>query len=163
MFYVQVINFVLEGFGSLVIVCISIYSMYQSSVCWQKAGTTEASLMADPALRMRALSLYRSLMRSCRTWPGPPKEKQYIYEEATVLFRQDRHLSDPEEIAKKIDEGEKRYQIAWHYKIPYPRVFNLPLGTFAEKPEAEYQIPSQEMGSLDDDLDDLPGLSKSRR
>lgn len=25
------------------------------------------------------------------------------------------------------------------------------------------QIPSQEMGSLDDDLDDLPGLSKSRR
>lgn len=119
--------------------------------------------MADPALRMRALSLYRSLMRSCRTWPGPPKEKQYIYEEASVLFRKDQHLTDYEEIAKKVDEGEKRYQIAWHYKIPYPRVHNFPLGTFAEKPETVYQIPSQEMGSLDDDLDDLPGLSKSRR
>ncbi|XP_024396161.1 uncharacterized protein [Physcomitrium patens] len=119
--------------------------------------------MADAALRTRALSLYRSLMRSSRTWPGPPKEKQYIYEEAYILFRRNQHLNDPDEIAKKIDEGEKRYQIAWHYKIPYPRVHNLPLGAFIEKPETEYQIPSQEMGSLDDDLDDLPGLSKSRR
>jgi hypothetical protein len=45
----------------------------------KKTGRAEASPMADPALRMRALSLYRSLMRSCRTWPGPPKEKKYIY------------------------------------------------------------------------------------
>jgi hypothetical protein len=40
----------------------------------------------------------------------------------------------------QIDEGEKRYQIAWHYKIPYPRVHNLPLGAFAEKPETVYQV-----------------------
>jgi len=124
--------------------------------------------MADAALRMRALSLYRSLMRSSRTWPGPLKEKQYIYEEAYVAFRKNQHLNDSTEISQKLEEGEKRYQIAWHYKIPYPRLHNLQMGTFAEKPESitkpTYQIPSQEMGSLDDDdLDDLPGLKGSRR
>lgn len=41
--------------------------------------------MADAALRMRALSLYRSLMRSSRTWPGPPNEKQYIYVSHSLL------------------------------------------------------------------------------
>jgi len=35
--------------------------------------------MVNAAVRMRALSLYRALMRSVRTWPGPPNEKQYIY------------------------------------------------------------------------------------
>lgn len=36
----------------------------------------------------------------------------------------------------QLEEGEKRYQIAWHYKIPYPRLHNLQMGTFAEKPES---------------------------
>ncbi len=35
--------------------------------------------MVNAAVRLRALSLYRALMRSVRTWPGPPNEKQYIY------------------------------------------------------------------------------------
>lgn len=63
--------------------------------------------MADAALRTRALSLYRSLMRSSRTWPGPPKEKQYIYEEAYILFRRNQHLNDPDEIAKKVYSNSK--------------------------------------------------------
>jgi hypothetical protein len=32
-------------------------------------------------------------------------------------------------------EGETRYQIAWHYKIPYPRLHNLPTGTITDSPQ----------------------------
>ncbi|CAM6015896.1 unnamed protein product [Sphagnum compactum] len=123
--------------------------------------------MLDVALRMRALSLYRALMRSVRTWPGPSNEKQYIYEESHTLFRRNQHLTDPAAISQKLVEGETRYQIAWHYKIPYPRLHNLPTGTITDSPQRiskpTYEVPSQEMGSLDDDQDSVPGLDGSRR
>ncbi|XP_024396160.1 uncharacterized protein [Physcomitrium patens] len=141
----------------------------QTSFIWtnsRRAGSTTACFVTQ-ALPLDRKYLNRKYVRSF----GEPIVKFLLrhlrcvklQEEAYILFRRNQHLNDPDEIAKKIDEGEKRYQIAWHYKIPYPRVHNLPLGAFIEKPETEYQIPSQEMGSLDDDLDDLPGLSKSRR
>jgi hypothetical protein len=119
-------------------------------------------------------------------------------------------------------EGETRYQIAWHYKIPYPRLHNLPTGTITDSPQRiskptyevfsapyipflimfkillwraseillsaflislntlkigkirklsllitsvnlDLQIPSQDMGSLDEDPDTVPGLDGSRR
>ena len=34
--------------------------------------------MAANISRSKALSLYRKLLRSARTWPGPPDEKKYI-------------------------------------------------------------------------------------
>jgi hypothetical protein len=123
--------------------------------------------MVNAAVRMRALSLYRALMRSVRTWPGPPNEKQYIYEESCTHFRRNQHLTDPADISKKLVEGETRYQIAWHYKIPYPRLHNLPTGTITDSPQRiskpTYEIPSQDMGSLDEDPDTVPGLDGSRR
>ncbi|CAM6028487.1 unnamed protein product [Sphagnum balticum] len=101
--------------------------------------------MVNAAVRVRALSLYRALMRSVRTWPGPPNEKQHIY----------------------LVEGETRYQIAWHYKIPYPRLHNLPTGTITDSPQRiskpTYEIPLQDIGSLDEDPDTVPGLDHSRR
>jgi len=42
-------------------------------------------------------------------------------EEARTLFNKNRGLSDPEEIRKKILEGETRLALAHHYKIPYPK------------------------------------------
>jgi hypothetical protein len=34
--------------------------------------------MATAASRSRALALYRKLLRSSQTWPGPDSEKKYI-------------------------------------------------------------------------------------
>ncbi|KAJ7295691.1 hypothetical protein O6H91_07G015800 [Diphasiastrum complanatum] len=96
-------------------------------------------------IRARALGLYRSLLRSARTWPGPPSEKTYILEESRLLFRKYQHLSDPTEINQKLFEGETRFEIAWHYKIPYPRLHNLATGSVAEKPSKvvgpSYEVP----------------------
>lgn len=88
--------------------------------------------MATSASRARAMSLYRALLRSARTWPGPASEKEYIRKESLSLFRQNQHLSDLEAIEKKITEGEQRYDYAWHYKIPYPRLQNFATGTTVE-------------------------------
>ncbi|CAM6090163.1 unnamed protein product [Calypogeia fissa] len=110
--------------------------------------------MSTAASRSRSLALYRKLLRSSRTWPGPASEKKYILEETSTLFRVNQHLTDPKEINDKIVEGESRYDIAWHYKIPYPRLHNFATGTVTEKPSRpagpSYKIPSDEMGSLDD-------------
>lgn len=103
--------------------------------------------MATPATRSRALAIYRACLRSARTWPGPDSEKQYILEESRSLFRQNQHLSDLEAIEKKITEGEIRYEYAWHYKIPYPRLHNFATGTMVEKPSKVtgpvYEVPQQ--------------------
>lgn len=110
--------------------------------------------MATVASRSRALALYRKLLRSSRIWPGPASEKKYILEETRTLFRLNQHLTDSTQINGKIFEGESRYDIAWHYKIPYPRLHNFPTGTVTEKPSRvtgpSYKVPSDEMGSLDD-------------
>jgi hypothetical protein len=66
--------------------------------------------MLDVALRMRALSLYRALMRSVRTWPGPLNEKQYIYEESHTLFRRNQHLTDPAAISQKVNPPPELFE-----------------------------------------------------
>ncbi|KAI5080081.1 hypothetical protein GOP47_0005560 [Adiantum capillus-veneris] len=101
--------------------------------------------MATQATRSRALSLYRKLIRSSRTWPGPAEEKRYILDECRSLFRQNQHLSEKDAIEKSIIEGETRYDYAWHYKIPYPRLHNFATGTLVEKPSRitgpVYEVP----------------------
>ncbi|KAH7373881.1 hypothetical protein KP509_17G078500 [Ceratopteris richardii] len=102
--------------------------------------------MATPT-RSRALSLYRKLLRSARSWPGPVEEKNYIMDESRSLFRQNKNLSDKETIEKSIQEGEIRYEYAWHYKIPYPRLHNFATGTVAENPSRVigpvYEVPQE--------------------
>ncbi|KXZ52588.1 hypothetical protein GPECTOR_9g633 [Gonium pectorale] len=46
----------------------------------------------------RAIALYRKLIRSSYKWTGP----------------------------QEIAEGEARYELAWHYRIPYPRLHHSP-------------------------------------
>eukprot|EP00250_Pteridium_aquilinum_P033861 c650_g1_i1 orf=250-579(-) len=103
--------------------------------------------MATNATRSRAIALYRKLMRSARDWPGPAEEKRYIVEESRSLFTQNQHLSDKDAIDKLIAEGEVRYDYAWHYKIPYPRLHNFATGTFVEKPSRVtapvYEVPQE--------------------
>ncbi|MCO5562721.1 hypothetical protein L7F22_016352 [Adiantum nelumboides] len=102
--------------------------------------------MATQATRSRALSLYRKLMRSVRSWPGPAEEKRYILEESRSLFRQHQRLCEKDAIEKLITEGETRYDYGWHYKIPFPRLHNFATGTLVEKPSRVrgpfYEVPT---------------------
>ncbi|KAL3689100.1 hypothetical protein R1sor_015409 [Riccia sorocarpa] len=112
-------------------------------------------MAANAATRARALALYRKLLRAARAWPGPEAEKQYIRTESRSQFEANRHITKLEEIDQKIFEGESRHDIAWHYKIPYPRLHNFPVGSFTEKPSRitgpAVEIPSDEMGTIDED------------
>ncbi|CAM6085966.1 unnamed protein product [Calypogeia fissa] len=41
--------------------------------------------MSTAAWRSRSLALYRKLLRSSRTWPGPTSEKKYILRSLSML------------------------------------------------------------------------------
>jgi len=70
----------------------------------------------------RVLRLYRRILREGRRWEGPAEERDYIAEEARRLFRQNAVLhGGPEELERKMFEGESRLEIGLHYRIPYPR------------------------------------------
>ena len=77
--------------------------------------------------RAKVLSLYRTILRGARK--EFPNDRQYIEEEARMLFRRNRDLSKEDEIKEKIFEAESRIELAQHYKIPYSRLYNVPKGT----------------------------------
>mmetsp|Transcript_20604 Transcript_20604/g.57465 ORF Transcript_20604/g.57465 Transcript_20604/m.57465 type:complete len:113 (+) Transcript_20604:30-368(+) len=82
--------------------------------------------MSGLSVRGRALSLYRNCLRSARTWQAlepqnTEQEREYILTESKAAFRA--HQSLPSHLAlEELDAGEKRYEYAWHYRIPYPRI-----------------------------------------
>jgi hypothetical protein len=78
--------------------------------------------------RAQVLTLYRHILRIGKKWEGPESEKKYIREEAQQLFRQNKNITNPEIIEKKIREAETRIALALHYKIPYPRLYFIPKG-----------------------------------
>eukprot|EP00850_Spirogloea_muscicola_P025224 SM002491S08535 [mRNA] locus=s2491:116:1263:- [translate_table: standard] len=108
--------------------------------------------MATPASRARALALLRRLLRTARTWPGPADEQAYIREEARTLFRRDQHLTDARLINQALFDGESRLELGVHYKIPYPRLHNLPSGSIVKA-----KVSTPVMGPVDDDdvMDDV--------
>eukprot|EP00735_Rhodelphis_limneticus_P012850 TRINITY_DN6251_c0_g1::TRINITY_DN6251_c0_g1_i1::g.119::m.119 TRINITY_DN6251_c0_g1::TRINITY_DN6251_c0_g1_i1::g.119 ORF type:complete len:121 (+),score=8.23,sp/B5FYC7/LYRM1_TAEGU/40.00/7e-19,Complex1_LYR/PF05347.10/7.1e-11,Complex1_LYR_1/PF13232.1/1.9e-07 TRINITY_DN6251_c0_g1_i1:99-461(+) len=76
-------------------------------------------------LRFRTLSIYRKILRTGKHWEGPEEEKTYIQNEASSLFRKHSVISDPIEIEQKVFEAETRLALGLHYKIPYPRPYNV--------------------------------------
>jgi len=74
------------------------------------------------------LRLYRSILKVGHTWIKP-EERQYIKDEARSLFRMNKSLTSDEEIQRKIFEAESRLALAVHYKIPFPRLYNVAPGT----------------------------------
>lgn len=54
------------------------------------------------------------------------KEKQYILNEARMLFRKNKSLTDSNMIKQCVDECTARIEIGLHYQIPYPRPIHLP-------------------------------------
>jgi hypothetical protein len=72
----------------------------------------------------KALSLYKSILRTGRKWPEP-EERDYIKTEAKTLFRANRGLKSQEAIDRKLFEAEARLELAIHYKNPHPKLYNL--------------------------------------
>lgn len=88
--------------------------------------------------RAAVLRLYARVFRVARVWqaqdPVETKvERQYMEQEAKVLFRQNRQLQDPQEIQLRLTEAEARLTMAEHYKNPYPRPVNLPKTSFSKR------------------------------
>ncbi|XP_045704898.1 LYR motif-containing protein 1 isoform X1 [Phyllostomus hastatus] len=85
------------------------------------------------ATRQEVLALYRRIFRLVRKWQAASgqmedtiKEKQYILNEARMLFQKNKNLTDTDLIKQCIDECTARIEIGLHYQIPYPRPIHLP-------------------------------------
>ena len=92
-------------------------------------------------LRSQVLRLYSRIFRVARHWEAQDLnetkvEKNYILEEARALFRENKDLSDAEEIRLRLLEAEARLAMAEHYRNPYPRPVNLPKTSYS-KPEGK--------------------------
>ena len=77
--------------------------------------------------RIRALRLYRQIIRTGKQWKVPT-EQEYILNETRTLFRKNKSLTSQKEIDEKIFEGQSRLELGLHYQIPYPRLYNAPAG-----------------------------------
>jgi hypothetical protein len=53
-----------------------------------------------------------------------------------------------EEIEAKIFEAESRLELALHYKIPYPRYYNVGPKANSRHPSKKFRVPSAYMDSL---------------
>lgn len=82
--------------------------------------------------------------------PGENKEESdYIVHEAQTLFRKNQNLQDEEEINNKIFEAQSRLELGVHYKIPYPRYYNVgPRAVLKTKQRKHFRVPSAYMDSL---------------
>ncbi|MGH0124046.1 UNVERIFIED_CONTAM: hypothetical protein FKN15_034454 [Acipenser sinensis] len=85
------------------------------------------------AVRGEVLCMYRRVLRIARGWQSQSglaqetdAEKQYIVQEASTLFRQNKDITDSELIKKCIEECHARIEMGLHYRIPYPRPTHLP-------------------------------------
>lgn len=62
-------------------------------------------------LRTQVLSLYKTILKTGKSWQGMPEESQYIMEEAKSLFRLNKNLTDKEQIKEKIFEASSRLEL----------------------------------------------------
>ncbi|SPR01919.1 Complex 1 LYR protein domain-containing protein [Plasmodiophora brassicae] len=74
-----------------------------------------------------ALNLYRRILRASRRFG--PDEGRTIRDEARSLFEKNAALTDAQEIDAKLFEGNTRVDLALHYGIASPRLYNVTRGT----------------------------------
>mmetsp|Transcript_11406 Transcript_11406/g.23127 ORF Transcript_11406/g.23127 Transcript_11406/m.23127 type:complete len:156 (-) Transcript_11406:1222-1689(-) len=94
----------------------------------KSAAQSAAAVGTQIASASRVRSLYRRILRSARTWEGL-EERNYVRNEAHTLFHKNAGLTRPSEIQEKLFEGESRLELALHYRIPYPRPYNVTPGS----------------------------------
>ncbi len=100
------------------------------------AARTTNMAVCGGSVRSSVLSLYKKCLRLSQTWQAtnPSQtivERNYIKEETVRLFRGNKSISDPAEIAERVREAEARLTMAEHYRNPYPRPVNLPPGSYS--------------------------------
>lgn len=88
----------------------------------------------------------RRMLRASRGWAGDGGEAEaaYIVSETKRAFRERRHLTDPGQVARALEEGEDRLEMALHYKIAYPRLPHLALSGGGD---VKNVLPPAEKGS----------------
>lgn len=107
----------------------------------RSAAVGELRHIAENPYRSQALSWYRRCLRAAFAVPWSSDEDAlYVLEETRRLFHQNRGIRDVERIQRKLREVEMRYEMALHYRIPYPRPFNKVQGSMQESgvPYAAY-------------------------
>ena len=104
-------------------------------------------------LRTDVLRLYSRIFRVARAWRAQDRnetkvEQNYMKEEARVLFRRNKNLTDPEQIKLHIIEAEARLTMAEHYANPYPRPVNLPKTSFSKREGKKVGKAIQKMNEM---------------
>lgn len=83
--------------------------------------TSMSGSVVNP-MRSEVLKWYHKIVKSAFTVPWvSDDDAMYVVSEARRLFRQNQKINDLSTIRRKLDEAEMRYEIALHYRIPYPR------------------------------------------
>ena len=106
-----------------------------SSSSSRAAPATQQQLQQQQQHRQRrqqqqhlVLYWYRRILRSAMNdvthWKNGVEDSEYIIDEARRLFRMNTPITDPDAIDRKIKEAEYRYELAMHYRIPWPRMFH---------------------------------------
>ena len=80
--------------------------------------------------RAAVMGWYRKILRSAFTvdW-NTDEDAAYVLNETRRLFRRNKDIKDIDAIERKLVEAETRYELALHYRIPYPRMFHHAIGS----------------------------------
>eukprot|EP00474_Spongospora_subterranea_P006649 CRZ07107.1 hypothetical protein [Spongospora subterranea] len=92
-----------------------------------------------------ALRLYRHILRASRRFDS--ETRIAVKSEAATLFRHNANLTDPKEVQSKMFEASSRLELAKHYGIAYPRLYNVapktvPLGKFHRRQRKPQPVPA---------------------
>lgn len=84
------------------------------------------------------IRLYKEILRLSRRWEASDVretkvERNYIRDEARLLFRQNAGLTCETDIRERVTEAETRLTMATHYGNPYPRPVNIPKYSFSKR------------------------------
>lgn len=105
------------------------------------------------SLRGEVVKLYRDILRVGRRWEAAERnetkvERNYIIEEARLLFRQNAGLTCEADIRERLAEGETRLTMAVHYGNPYPRPVNIPKYSFSKREGKKVGKAVQKMNDM---------------
>ena len=109
--------------------------------------------MSVSPMRGEVLRLYSRIFRVARGWRAQDRnetkvEQNYMKEEARMLFRKNKSLTDEDQIKLHIIEAEARLTMAEHYGNPYPRPVNLPKTSFSKREGKKVGKAIQKMNEM---------------
>merc|ERR1719430_794379 len=105
------------------------------------------------SLRREVLRLYKDILKVGRSWEAAERietrvERDYIKEEARLLFRHNAGLTDEAAIRERLAEGETRVTMALHYGNPYPRPVNIPKYSFSKREGKKFGKAVQKINDM---------------